>query len=478
MLIAAQGYFTFQNYKVNKQRFVNDMRDTLNESIDAYFTDKAKSQIFILTEASSDTINGRRAHSVSRSFKNIDSLIKEIKDSSTLKSVVGFSHAWSGETTTQSISINADSLIRLKVNADSFNAFQSLDQLDSIKAKEFEFLTQKVAISIKQDFVDLGKIHTQLMEVLRSKGLDIDFKLDQEVKGNKTSIGSIEDGDFLTVKATSALLGSQHSIAIEFENATLLILRDGINELILSLLLIGLVVGTMGYLYRTIYTQKQLAEIKDDLISNITHEFKTPIATIFSALEGVTNFNEANDQEKTKRYIDLSNGQLKKLNNMVEKMLETATIDQGKLTLNIEEVDVVAWTKDMVDRFALIASEKTISYESALQSHIAHFDRFHIENTLSNLLDNAIKYGGNRIIVRLALRQEKLIWEVEDNGGNIPKAQRDRIFDKLYRIPTGNQHDVKGFGIGLYYAKTIADLHGGSLTLEAAPNSTLFRLKL
>lgn len=477
-LIASQGYFTYQNYKVNKLRFVNDVRSVLNKSIEAYFTEKTRNKIFILTQQSSDTIKGKRAKGVTKSFKSIDSLVKEIKDSSSLKSVFGFTHKWSSQTTTESITINADSIIRLQLNPDSVNIIQDFSRLDSIQAKEFEFLTQKVVVSVNQQLLDLGALYSEIDTVFLAMGLNIEFSLKQEVKGNITSIGNPADSTFLTVAATSPLLGSDHSIQIDFENATLLILRDGINELILSVLLIGLVVGTMGYLYRTIYQQKQLAEIKDDLISNITHEFKTPIATTFSALEGVTNFNEANDQEKTKRYIDLSNSQLKKLNGMVEKMLETATIDQGKLHLNIEEVSVVPWTKEIVDRFSFVNADKTISYESSLQTHVAHFDRFHIENTLSNLLDNAIKYGGDRIIVRLILQQDKLIWEVEDNGGNIPRAQRDKIFDKLYRIPTGNQHDVKGFGIGLYYAKTIAELHGGAISLRVAPKSTLFTLKL
>lgn len=477
-MIGAQSYFTFQGYKVNKQRFINDVLGALNESIDAYFTEKAKGQIFILTQSSADTIEGMRANGVLQSFKNIDSLVKEIKISTTPSKVLGFSHEWSSETTTRSITINTDSIIQLKMNPDSIKVISDFSKVDSIRAKEFEFLTQKVAVSVEQGLVDLGQLYMKLDTALLVQGLHIDFKLNQNIKGRKTSVGTMEEANFLSVNATSPLLGSQHSIGIDFENATLLILQDGINELLLSLLLIGLVVGTMGYLYKTIYHQKQLAEIKDDLISNITHEFKTPIATIFSALEGVTNFNEANDPEKTKRYIDLSNYQLKKLNVMVEKMLETATIDQGKLTLDKEEVDVAGWTKSIVDRFVLVQSEKTISYESAVQSHVAIFDRFHIENTLSNLLDNAIKYGGTSIIVRLILEQDKVVWEVEDNGGNIPKAQRDRVFDKLYRIPTGNQHDVKGFGIGLYYAKTIAELHEGTLTLEIGDHKTLFKLKL
>ncbi len=477
-LIVAQGYFTYQSYKSNKQRFIADVNQALNESIENYFADKAKSEIYILTDESPDTVYGGK-QKILKSFDNLDSLIKEAGDSVSIKSTYGFSHAWSGKTTTKSIPIDIDSMINIRIDTDdSIKVIKKFDKLDVIQSKEFEFLTQKVMVSIGEQLLDIGKVYSKLDTLLAARNLDIDFRLSQFVGGRKTSIGTLTDKNFITEEATSGLLGSQHSIVIDFENATLLILRNGVKELIISLLLVGLVVGTMLYLYRTIYHQKQLAEIKDDLISNITHEFKTPIATIFSALEGVTNFNQNNDPEKTKRYIDLSNNQLRKLNDMVEKMLETAIIDQGKLTLNKEEVEVAEWTNGIVSRFSMVETEKKISYESAVQSHIAVFDRFHVENALSNLLDNAIKYGGNQITLRLVLRADKLAWEVQDNGGNIPKSQQDKIFDKLYRVPTGNQHDIKGFGIGLYYAKTIAELHEGTLDLKVAEQKTLFTLTI
>ncbi|MEQ9565386.1 MAG: sensor histidine kinase, partial [Pseudomonadales bacterium] len=126
----------------------------------------------------------------------------------------------------------------------------------------------------------------------------------------------------------------------------------------------------------------------------------------------------------------------------------------------------------------LVEDEKQIRFETNLESHVAMLDRFHLENSLSNLMDNAIKYGGDQIVVRLKQQDDKMRWEVEDNGGSIPKNQREKIFEKLYRIPTGNTHDVKGFGIGLYYARTIAELHGGQLTLEVDTNKTLFKLAL
>ncbi|WP_420576765.1 sensor histidine kinase [Ekhidna sp.] len=473
VLIGAQVYFTIQNYEMNKQRFIQDVQQSLDASIEGYFADRAKSNIYILTQTDSDTIvGGRRALGFASRFDNIDRLFSD----SIELSASSFTHVWS-DSSSGSDSARIDSILKAN-NSNQIKRLQLTNDTGSVRIKEFRNLTQKVMISISEELLNIGELYGKVKEELANKNLDIAFALNQKVQGRKTTIGKMETQNYLSATSTSAYLGSEHSIGIDFENATLIILRNGISELILSVLLIGLVVGTLIHLYRTINAQKQLAAIKDDLISNITHEFKTPIATIFSALEGVTSFNETNDPEKTKRYLALSNDQLRKLNDMVEKMLETATIDQGKLSLNKEETEVVKWTKEMVDRFRMVEKEKQISFETELTVHEGIIDRFHLENALCNLVDNAIKYGGDHVTVRLKQEEGSCIWEVEDNGGNIPKAQRDKVFDKLYRIPSGNKHDVKGFGIGLYYARNIAELHGGQLTLGVANNQTLFKLQV
>lgn len=477
VLISAQVYFTIQSYEVNKQRFIKNVQAALDASIENYFAGKAKNSIFVMSESSRDTmISGNRSISSISLVKNLDSVLRTATDSiSSFGS--GFTHIWTN-TDSEHDSSSVDSILDV-VNRRSIKRLKfSANGMDSVRAKEFQFLTQKVMLSISEDLIDLGALYEEFVKELENKDLDIEFALNQNISGRKTSIGTIDDANYLSANANSTYLGASNSIGVDFENATLTILKNGIRELILSVLLIGLVIGTLIHLYKTIYAQKQLAAIKDDLISNITHEFKTPIATIFSALEGVTSFNESNDQEKTRRYLALSTEQLQKLNNMVEKMLETATIDQGKLTLNREEVEVVSWTEELASRFRLIARDKKINFESAVTNQVSSFDRFHLENAISNLIDNAIKYGGNEITIRLNADGENTTWEVEDNGGNIPVAQRDKIFDKLYRIPTGNQHDVKGFGIGLYYARTVTELHGGELTLDVSKSKTIFKLKL
>ena len=469
VLISAQVYFLLKNYEANKQRFIQDVREALDASIENYFADKAKNSIYVLNNADTIVTSGKSIGNTTV-IRNLDSLIQTTHDGISSVSS-GFTQIWtSSDSVSNTLAI--DSIIDA-ANRRSIKKIQ-LSQ-DSTRVKEFEFLAQKIILSISEDLIDFGVLHEEFAKELRNKNLKIQFSL-RNAKA-ETVNDKLRASDYFSATSTSKYLGDRNSVTVDFENATLIILKNGIRELLLSVLLIGLVIGTLIHLYRTIYAQKQLAAIKDDLISNITHEFKTPIATIFSALEGVTSFNESNDREKTRRYLALSTEQLQKLNNMVEKMLETATIDQGTLRLNKEEVEVSSWTEDLVNRFKLIIGEKKITFEKTTAIHVEKLDRFHVENALSNLIDNAIKYGGEEITVRLIVG-EQVTWEIEDNGGNVPAAQRDKIFEKLYRIPTGNQHDVKGFGIGLYYARTVTELHGGQLTLDATKGKTLFRLKI
>jgi signal transduction histidine kinase len=217
--------------------------------------------------------------------------------------------------------------------------------------------------------------------------------------------------------------------------------------------------------------------MKNDLISNITHEFKTPITTVSTALEGIKNFNAINDKDKTTRYIDISNQQLKKLEIMVEKLLETASLETDKIILNKESTDLVELLRSNIEKHQMNSIGQNFNFNSDFEELSIKADVFHLENAISNILDNAVKYGGNWVEIFLKTKNDKVLISIEDNGKGIEKREREKIFDKFYRIQKGNIHDVKGFGIGLYYSKKIIEKHDG--TIELAVNSkTIFKITL
>ncbi len=490
LILGTQIYRTVSNYQVNKQRFINDIQLSLDLAIEKYYADKAREDIFVMSMSNTDTlsVSAFSKYAFHSHEKQLDSVLRFTNKIRTEQvNSHSFAYAWSnsGNDADSSISYSSE---RINAKLDSLISPRNIQHLkvfsgqhdDSSSSHKvgFKSLTQKIMISISEDLIELGRLNELVREELDRKSIFLAFQLEHTGPAGTTTIGKKNDAWELSTTSKTTYLPQEETLTMYFENASMIILQRGIFDLIVSLAIVLAVLGALLYLYRIISEQKQLAMIKDDLISNITHEFKTPISTISTAIEALSSFNEANDTEKIKRYLGLSQDQLKKLNLMVEKLLETATIDSGMIQINVEETDLNALTKRAFENYSMLASNKRLSL-NVPDSPIWHsVDPFHIENVLSNLIDNAIKYGGDQIDVGLQMTNGKPTWTVKDNGGNIDKVHKDRIFEKLYRIPKGNQHDVKGFGIGLYYTKAVVEKHGGSINLQTARELTKFTVKL
>jgi two-component system phosphate regulon sensor histidine kinase PhoR len=230
---------------------------------------------------------------------------------------------------------------------------------------------------------------------------------------------------------------------------------------------------------RTLYKQKQLAEVKNDFINNITHEFKTPIATISSALEAMKNFNALQDRSKTENYIAMANTQVNKLNIMVEKILETATLSRENFVLNKKLINIAVFLDEIIKKYKVLNPDNTFIFECSPNNKPINLDPFHFENAIGNIIDNAVKYGGNKITIMLDSSKIKTSIIIKDDGIGIEKIEKEKVFDQFYRVSTGDMHDVKGSGIGLFYAKKIIETHGGTIKiLYDNDNNTMFKIEL
>ena len=355
----------------------------------------------------------------------------------------------------------------------NLNVFWGQKAADSLT--QINYLTNRIIISITRDSIEVEKIRENLRSELDRRRIEIDYRLvhlDGKEKLDSSTVLRAEGMPFQVV-SRSTFLPKDQSLELNFENTALTILKRGTFEILTSLLFLGIIAFAFYYLYQTIKNQKEIAEIKEDLIGNITHEFKTPIATTLSAIEGIQQFNPENDPEKVKKYLGISKMQMLKLNQMVEKLLETATLNSDQLVLKKESIDLEPILRNLLEKFRTLDPEKEIELILPSQIRPIVVDPFHFENVISNLLDNALKYGGTHI--RISLYQSSMtkikIW---DDGGKIGSEQKDLVFEQFYRIPQGNIHDVKGFGIGLYYVKKIIEKHGGKIELETDPKSTAF----
>ena len=334
-------------------------------------------------------------------------------------------------------------------------------------------------MALENDGINFTKLDSIFINQLSKKGIETPhyFNLiDKEKKmGTSNHIDKTELTLFLTSKST--FLRPDQSLRVYYQDPTTLALKKSSIEILLSLILSLTIIYSLFYLFQIIKKQKQLSEIKNDLINNITHEFKTPIATISTAIEAIESFNVIDDKEKTKKYASISAFQLKKLHQMVEKLLETATLDSENLVLQKESTNLVELIFKIIKKHELL-TKKNISFTTPIDSIILEIDLFHFENAISNLIDNAIKYGGDNIEINLHSVLNTLEISVTDNGNGIEKNQQERVFDKFYRVPKGNTHDVKGFGIGLYYTKKIIEKHGGQIKVISNFENTTFKLVL
>ncbi len=471
--IAIQVYWNIQNYNTNKARLINEVQISLDNSVEAYYSDLAKTDFFSYVEerdtTSSTVISSEMFHFMEKiDLDRIGREIDNINDSNETENLVSFSQ----------IIDTTDKAIYSKGSVEGITIIRGKNAVDSVES--ISGLVNRLTFSITRDSIDFEKLDSILKNELIRKKISIKyglrhFKRDSVFENFETQPLK---GQLLSTLSKSTYLPLDQKLQLQYSNSTIDILKRSLAGILLSFLLSVCTVACLFYLLHIINKQKELAEIKNDLISNITHEFKTPIATVSTAIEGIKNFNANNDKAKTDSYLDISQQQMKKLHLMVEKLLETATLDSDKLIIQKEEVDAVLMLKGLVDKYQMLAADKKIQFKSNEDSLILHVDPFHFENAVANIIDNAIKYGGNTIIVNLSSLLNSSEITIADDGGKIDKNQRTKIFDKFYRVPTGNRHDVKGFGIGLFYSKKIIDKHEGQLTLVPDAHNTIFKITL
>jgi len=257
---------------------------------------------------------------------------------------------------------------------------------------------------------------------------------------------------------------------MESLTGTILIRMGGI---LAGTLLIILILGfAFWYLIRTVLNQKTLEEIKDDFTNNMTHEFKTPNAVAYSATEALLNFDQVKDEEKRLKYLQICKDQLTRLSNLVEQILSMSMEQRKSFSLNPEEIGIHSLVQELIEQHKL-KTEKAVRFTLTCTPDdlVVYADRTHLGNMLSNLIDNAIKYSGEEPEITILINKQDgyLHFSIADNGAGIAADKQAHVFDKFYRVPRGNLHNVKGYGLGLFYVKTMTEKHGGTVSLKSTP---------
>lgn len=353
--------------------------------------------------------------------------------------------------------------------------FKGTIQFRSMDESAFSLFMNTVVPSIfpERGKVDLNKLGEIFQKELRKRKIDSEYQFEITDLLAKQKFLYPEKGEDY-IKAAESInypLGSygNTNIKVTITSFDHYIFSNMKWALFVSIFLVIFSAACLFYMLYTIIRQKQISEMKNDFVSNMTHEFKTPIATVSAAMEAIQTFRQMGHEEKTDKYVDISKKELKKLNNLVENILNISVYDKKDFALNIQELDICEFIKECIKNYKINNHNLHISFDYD-EECIIKVDRFHFQNAITNLIDNAIKYSEKTKVVEIRLYKQngRLFIAVKDYGKGISKEQQKHIFDKFYRAHTGDVHKVKGYGLGLSYVKKIVEKHKGSISVNSS----------
>ncbi len=328
-------------------------------------------------------------------------------------------------------------------------------------------------------------LHPYLLESLLKKefnrrNINEDFEYgiydcftDSIVYGNYVSLDTLST-DTITPSKLQKLDKDGHYFGVFFPNreSSLWKVEDPRQGLWLFPAVVTLIVFVFfSYSVLVILRQKKLSEMKNDFIGNMTHELKTPISTIALSSEVISDPNIINEPVRLREYAKIIRSENDRLRLQVERVLQLATLDKSKLELKRERVDMHQVVHDVAEHFKLPLQEKHVELQLQLKADPSNVlgDRVHLTNTVTNLVDNALKYGpaDTVITIRTYTADHSFKLDVIDRGIGIKKEDIKHIFERFYRVHTGNVHNVKGFGLGLHYVQQIAQAHDGDVSVQS-----------
>ena len=251
--------------------------------------------------------------------------------------------------------------------------------------------------------------------------------------------------------------------------------------LLIAVLLMAIIIAGFGFTIRTMVRQKRIGEIRTDLVNNLTHELKTPISTIGLACEALSDPSMPKTEEQVRNFVGMIRDENKRLGSLVENVLQSAVLEGGHMVLKRVDLDMHTVVGEVVRSSSMLVERRNGRIDTELNAEIHHVngDRTHLTNVLYNLIENAVKYAEQEPRIRIATTSNDvgITISIMDNGIGIPPSEQTKVFDRLYRVPTGNIHNAKGFGLGLSYVRTVVERHGGRIKLESIPGQgSTFRI--
>ncbi|MGL4630487.1 MAG: sensor histidine kinase [Leadbetterella sp.] len=465
---------------LTKQRIDEAERRTLLEKLskgsNAHFIEQKDGMIKII---SSEKINYEKA----KSSETKSDVLSEKKLNNTENSSLKF----------QGEKLNSNTRYYEKLAKDYENKQNSLAELskvlfsDTTQSESEKLRKMKILSNVLDDLetaprnlkerVNYQLIDTLLKKELIAKGLPKNYTF-WVFDGTKQVIGGDQKVRMMDSKSgfKAFLFGNQGAksnqyLWVEFPNENTYILRKNLNILLSAIMLLVFIGAIFYYAISMMLSQSKLAVIKNDFINNMTHELKTPVATIQLAVEMLKDGDLSLNKDMSNRYLDIVQDENKRLASHVEKVLNMARFDKGDIKLNLESLELMQIINAALDHLKL--QIESVNAAITIQaSHTIYYvlgDKVHLTNIIFNLVENALKYSKDKPEIEISVESSgeyvKLV--IADNGIGIQEDHVSKIFDKFYRVPTGNLHNTKGYGLGLSYVKNMIELHKGKISVSS-----------
>lgn len=375
---------------------------------------------------------------------------------------------------------------------------------DKMEDSVFNLARKNVVISMNKTMVNINGSDTH--RVIRSfappeGGPDYIFNLLYGVDSLQDSIRVEEIDSALTIRLDRDKLNipfrisridsnmkitedDQHLVKVGFVKPVIYQFKPGnslpwlltqmIQPILFSVFLLGITILSFVLLYRNMLKQQRLAALKNDFISNITHELKTPIATVGVAIEALKNFNAMDDPRRTREYLDISGNELQRLSLLVDKVLRLSMFEKKEIDLRYEALNLRDLVQEVAASLKLQLEKQGARLQIIQEGDLSiEADRLHLISVIFNLMDNALKYGGEHpdIRIHLSSTDTEVIMQVSDGGIGIPPEYQEKIFEKFFRVPHGDTHNAKGYGLGLSYAAQVVRKHHGTIQVNSTPGN-------
>jgi two-component system phosphate regulon sensor histidine kinase PhoR len=339
--------------------------------------------------------------------------------------------------------------------------------------KFFQFL---YGVDSLQDSLRLPEITSLYQKKITEENLSIPFRV--------IRIDSVIEDD--EPGFSDVTVGFAHPVTyhLELGNSFPYLMKRLTLPILFSIFLVGVTILSFVLLYRNLLKQRRLAELKNEFIGNITHELKTPIATVGVAIEALRNFNALQDPQRTKEYLDISSNELQRLSLLVDKVLKLSMFEKKEVELKKESFDMRELVNEVLNimKLQFEKQQAKVNVETVGDNFIIEADRLHITSVLYNLLDNALKYSKENPVIEVklsALPRDIIELKVSDNGIGIAKEYQPKIFEKFFRVPMGDRHNIKGYGLGLSYVSEIVQRHMGFIVVDSElGKGTTFTVKI